>query len=175
MVIVLSYLITIPSTMAIGGTTYNVVIGKTVMELADDGYMDPVSGPFYRNSQIKKVIIRDGVSIEGGNMQYMFAGSTVEEVYNIPEGVTDMYAAFYACTKLTRVEEIPTTVKTMGYAFAKCRALTGEITVKAANVEDIDRTVFMNVVNTTIYATGKTYQDLLEKGKLTATAKLVEF
>ncbi|MBQ7653747.1 MAG: leucine-rich repeat protein, partial [Clostridia bacterium] len=168
----------IPATMIIGGQTYNVIVGKVVLEKAADGYMDPVSGVFYNNKTITKVIFEDGVTIEDGDAQYMFAGSTVQEVYNIPDGTTDMYACFYNCTSLTTVDEIPESVTSLGYAFNKCRALTGELVINAAEVTDITRNTFRyagQYNGLTIYATGKTYKDIAANGSLGANVSLVEF
>ena len=168
--------VVIPATMRIGGVTYNVVVGKTQMEVSSDGYWDPVDGPFYNKSTIETVTFEDGVRIEDGDAQYMFAYSSVKEVNNIPEGVTDMYACFYNCANLTTVGEIPSTVKYLGYAFGRCRALTGDIIINSAIVEDIDPSVFMKVgaQQPTIYATGNTYTALINKAKLSTLIKVVE-
>ncbi len=168
--------VVIPATMRIGGVTYNVVVGKTQMEVSSDGYWDPVDGPFYNKSTIETVTFEDGVRIEDGDAQYMFAYSSVKEVNNIPDGVTDMYACFYSCANLTSVGEIPSTVKYLGYAFGRCRALTGDIVINSAIVEDIDPSVFMYVgaQQPTIYAKGNTYTALINKAKLSSLINVVE-
>ncbi|MBQ6624359.1 MAG: leucine-rich repeat protein, partial [Clostridia bacterium] len=168
--------VVIPATMRIGGVTYNVVVGKTQMEVSSDGYWDPVDGPFYNKSTIETVTFEDGVRIEDGDAQYMFAYSSVKEVNNIPEGVTDMYACFYSCANLTSVGEIPSTVKYLGYAFGRCRALTGDIVINSAIVEDIDPSVFMYVgaQQPTIYAKGNTYTALINNAKLSSLINVVE-
>ena len=78
--------------------------------------------PFYLNSDIKKIIIEDGVMSIGS-----FAFRRCESLTNvkIPPSVTSIgEGAFYDCTALTAVT-IPDSVENIGsWAFEKCTGLT---------------------------------------------------
>lgn len=94
-------------------------------------------------SRITKVIFScefEGTAIpsigSGGSINGWFTNCTrLEAVYGIPEGITDMSAAFLGCTALTYVENIPRSVKTLQYTFWDCKSIS-EIPVLPEGLED---------------------------------------
>ncbi len=107
------------------------------------------SSPWYNNTDIKKVIIQDGVTSIGNSAfygcsslteitipegvtyigQYAFSGCSSLTEITIPEGVTSISSgAFYGCSSLTEIT-IPEGVTSIGdLAFSGCNSLT-EITI----------------------------------------------
>ena len=63
-------------------------------------------------------------------MKSCFDGCTkLEQVPNIPNGVTNMTRCFYGCTKLEQVPNIPDSVTNMSRCFEDCTSLTS-VTLK---------------------------------------------
>ena len=96
-----------------------------VLTISGTGNMNNYSGtdsPFYQNSNIKSVIIENGVSSIG---DYAFYECTSLTSVTIPDSVTSIgWSAFGDCTSLTSVT-IPDSITTIGScAFDDCTSLT---------------------------------------------------
>ena len=98
---------------------------------------------FSRREEIKKVLIKDGVTNIGDNaFRYCDALTSIE----IPNSVTSIgNYAFYYCTSLTSIE-IPNSVTSIGYqAFYDCSSLTS---IEIPNsVTSIGESAFLNCRN----------------------------
>ena len=108
--------------------TYSLDTSTGVLTISGTGYMKDYSGknsPFYHNSNIKSVIIGNGVTSIG---EYAFYGCTSLASITIPNSVTSIcYSAFSDCTSLTSVT-IPNSVTSIGVnAFYNCTSLTSVI------------------------------------------------
>ena len=91
--------------------TWSLDTTKDILRITGTGKMDFYaigSAPWYEyRSDIKTLIMDDAITNVG-------------------------QCAFYGCTSLTAVTEIPASVTNMSYAFAGCTALTGEVVIQAS-------------------------------------------
>ena len=103
-------------------------------------YKDGDQSPVFNNSNVKKVVIEDGVTSIGN---YAFAYCKNLPSITIPDGVTSIgYGAFYHCTSLTSIT-IPDRVTSIGFsAFSGCKNLTS-ITIPDSIIS-IGHTAFYN-------------------------------
>ena len=81
-----------------------------------------ISAPFHNNTDIKSVIIENGVTSIGENAFYHCSSLTS---IKIPNSITSIVEnAFYHCSSLTSIE-IPKSVTSIGeWAFSNCSSLT---------------------------------------------------
>ena len=101
--------------------TYSLDTETGVLTISGTGDMYSY-GPFYENTNIKSVIIENGVTSIGDGV---FQGCTSLTSVTIPDSVTSIgYSAFRGCTSLTSVT-IPDSVTSIGdAAFSDCTSLT---------------------------------------------------
>ena len=106
---------------------------------------DDNPSPVFNNSNVKKVVIEDGVTSIG---DFAFYNCTSLTSITIPDSVTSIgYYAFYNCTSLTSIT-IPDSVTSIGYyAFYKCTGLTS-ITIPDS-VTSIGNAAFYNCTSLT--------------------------
>ena len=108
-------------------------------------YYDENDSPFYNNSNVKSVIIENGVTSIGVGA---FTRCRSLTSVTIPDSVRNIgSSAFYGCTSLTSVT-IPDSVTSIGYnAFYDCRSLTSVIIPDS--VTSIGEYAFYNCVSLT--------------------------
>ena len=76
------------------------------------------------------------------DMYSCFKGCTkLEHVPNIPNSVTDMHSCFYGCTKLEHVPNIPDGVTDMYSCFEDCTSLTS-VTLKCGYLDGKFKSAF---------------------------------
>ena len=116
------------------------ISGKGAMK---DYSYDSNQSPVYNNSNVKKVVIEDGVTSIGA---YAFYECSSLTSITIPDGVTSIGKyAFYNCSGLTSIT-IPDSVTSIGnYTFNGCSSLTS-ITIPDG-VNSIGYDVFKNCTN----------------------------
>lgn len=84
------------------------------------------------NTFIKEVYFEDGVEFYDNNMSYAFYGCTsLQKVLNIPKNTELMNHTFYNCGNLKMIGEIPKTVKKMNYTFYGCSNLSYPLKIHA--------------------------------------------
>ena len=101
--------------------TYSLDTETGVLTISGTGDMYSY-GPFYENTNIKSVIIENGVTSIGDGV---FQGCTSLRSVTIPDSVTSIdSSAFSSCTSLTSVT-IPNSVTSIGYGvFQDCTSLS---------------------------------------------------
>ena len=85
-------------------------------------YYDNKKSPVYNNSNVKKVVIEDGVTSIGN---YAFTYCVSLTSITIPDSVTSIgYYAFFYCKSLTSITISDSVTSIGNYAFFYCRSLT---------------------------------------------------
>ena len=85
-------------------------------------YYDNKKSPVYKNSNVKKVVIEDGVTSIGN---YAFTYCVSLTSITIPDSVTSIgYYAFFYCSSLTSITISDSVTSIGNYAFFYCRSLT---------------------------------------------------
>ena len=85
-------------------------------------YYDNKKSPVYKNSNVKKVVIEDGVTSIGN---YAFTYCVSLTSITIPDSVTSIgYYAFFYCRSLTSITISDSVTSIGNYAFFYCRSLT---------------------------------------------------
>ena len=109
---------------AADGRTYNnVVISKTVIDYNSGEILS--YGAFAENSYIESVTFGNNVKAEDNDAASMFfLNANLTEVFNIPNGVTNMDYTFYGCESLEKAPVIPNNVTNMEGTFCYCPSLT---------------------------------------------------
>jgi hypothetical protein len=106
-----------------------------------DAYHGDYAPWFYFRSDIRNLVIQDGVTTIGESAFYNC--SSLTGALTIPNSVTTIgNYAFYGCTGLTGALTLPNSVTTIGkYAFYGCTGLTGALTIPNS-VTTIDSSAF---------------------------------
>ena len=128
-------------------------------DMENYNYNNYEKNPFYKKSNIKTVIIKNGVTSIG---DYTFRDCTSLTSVTIPNSVTSIgYSAFYNCTSLTGAT-IPNSVTSIGgSAFYGCTSLTS-ITIPNS-VTSIGSSIFYNCTSLTsieVSGNNKNYSSL---------------
>lgn len=128
-----SSVVGVPATYTIQGVTYNTVLLSLIG--------DETSGVFMDNTTIKEVYINNNVKIS--DYRFDYSENEANEL-------------FYGCTNLEYVNNIPSTVTSMYYAFDGCTNLTGTVNILSENVSNVNdiftgtsKAITVNVPNNT--------------------------
>lgn len=120
----------------------------------------------YRSS-IKKV--QFNCRFEGTSLYHLNYGASInswfvdcinlEEVSNIPAGITDMCATFLNCKKLKKVGSIPDSVVSMQYTFCGCESLEYPTNLPSGLREDCYFMKNNEIVHVQAIALGETFEN----------------
>lgn len=136
----ISSTVIIPDTYIIDGTTYHVVLYDYFQYPASTGNKTT----FINNSNIVEVSMPSNflvssndtvLNLSSNGLTHMFANCTsLTDVLNIPNTITDMSFAFAGCSSLVNAPIIPSSVTDLSGSFAGCSSLTGTVRIESDNV-----------------------------------------
>ena len=161
--------VSIPNTYVVDGTTYNVVVLSSA-EYFDDlvGAYEFITGLFYNNLDIESVYFASDIEfiqseiwwgshmndeeteeyyadyyMNNNSAKHLFAGCTsLINVSQIPNTVTNVNETFEGCTSLETAPVIPSSVTSMSNTFYNCKNLTGTIIINSSSINYADYWTF---------------------------------
>lgn len=130
----------IPDTYVIDGVTYNVtLLSNCVGNLILDDFetQNHQIGVFLGNKNIENVIFGENVEFYASSAKTLFSGcSSLINVSDLPDTITNMYETFLGCTSLVDAPYIPSSVTDMRFTFFGCTNLTGTVRINSGDVSD---------------------------------------
>ena len=111
--------IKVPATFNINNIEYNTKIKNT------SGANESMDGVFVNNNYIERISFEQNVSLVNPQDGYalFYNCSTLRQVDNFPSGLTTLQYAFSGCSNLIHVPDIPEGITSLSYTFQDCTKL----------------------------------------------------